>query len=141
MSDYIELKQSEFFIAKKNFGKVLKAIKKLMAKAGELGTGWNKEEGRHFAWVGTKEVLAAKNIFEAIEEWRWSFIVDKNNGNIVGIKFNGEKLGDDFYLFEAIAPFVKDGSFIEISMRDNADWRWVFIQGGCLDKPVIVGYE
>jgi hypothetical protein len=141
MSEYMEQKSSEFFIAKKDFDKVLKAIKNLMSKAGELGSGYSGDEGRHFAWVGTKEVLDAKDVFEAISEWRWSFIIDENNENIIGITFDGQKLGDDKYLFNAIAPFVKEGSFIEISIDNNGDWRWEFIQGKCLDKPVIVGQE
>lgn len=32
-------------------------------------------------------------------------------------------------MFKAIAPFVKDGSFLEIHGEDGAMWRWKFSNG------------
>lgn len=54
-----------------------------------------------------------------------------DNGDIVDISFYGDKLGNDLKAFQKIAPFVQDGSFIEMEGEDNETWRWVFKNGKC----------
>ena len=55
-----------------------------------------------------------------------------NDGNIVEIDFEGERLGhDEDVMFNAIAPYVEDGSFIEMVGEDGDRWRWVFKNGEC----------
>lgn len=54
-----------------------------------------------------------------------------DDGNITGISFCGEKLGDELMVFQRIAPYVRDGSFIEMEGMDNETWRWIFTNGKC----------
>lgn len=54
-----------------------------------------------------------------------------DNGNIVDISFYGDKLGNDLKAFQKIAPFVRNGSFIEMEGEDNETWRWFFKNGKC----------
>ena len=49
--------------------------------------------------------------------------------NIIGLEYNGEKLGYAEKLFEIIAPYVRSGSFIEMMGEDHSVWRWVFTDG------------
>jgi hypothetical protein len=63
-----------------------------------------------------------------MEELRWPIEYD-TEGNIVDVEFNGEKYWDDEVIFEAIAPFVKDGSYIQMQGEDGERWRWVFWNG------------
>ncbi len=49
--------------------------------------------------------------------------------NIIGLEYNGEKLGYAEKLFEIIAPYVRSGSFIEMMGEDHSMWRWVFTDG------------
>jgi len=52
-------------------------------------------------------------------------------GNIDGVEFSAEKLHDEFGMFQKIAPFVRDGSFIEMKGEDYLIWRWLFRGGTC----------
>lgn len=124
----MEQRDVNFFIAKKNHEKALAAIKALDKNVDEQGGGSISYGGnikRNYAWVTTEEYLNAKTLEEAIEAWRWEVILDKE-GNIGGLSFYREKLGDDEILFNAIAPYVKKGSFIEMIGEDGTIWRWQF---------------
>ena len=88
----------------------------------------------HFSWIETKEFLKARHLEVAMEAWRWEVIFDDTD-DIVDIEFTGEKLGDDAILFAAIAPFVVDGSYIQMSGEDNYNWRWVFKDGAVKEVP------
>ena len=84
--------------------------------------------------------MSASNFFVSTENvgrflsvlWRYpydyTFDVD---GNITEIEYVGEKLGRDFELFQKVAPFVRDGSFIEMYGEDGERWRWIFKNGKC----------
>jgi hypothetical protein len=79
--------------------------------------------GRVFHGRGRDEGSAGRA--EAAAAWRW-YLEEDSKGNVVGIQFNGEKLGDDNILFEALGPFVQKGSFIQMQGEDGTMWRWTF---------------
>lgn len=114
---------SEFLIRGQNFSAALAAVKALAYKPEQMSGGSSKGE-RWYAWVDTNGFVNAATLADAIGAWRWSTTVI--NGGIVDIYFKGEKLGDDMILFEALAPFVEDGSFIDMEGEDGSLWRWVF---------------
>lgn len=60
----------------------------------------------------------------------YDFQLDQE-GNITELKFIGEKLCDDFEMFQSIAVYVQDGSYIWMIGEDGAQWRWVFQSGVC----------
>jgi len=62
------------------------------------------------------------------------FDVGKNeSGDIVSLDFTGQKLREQAEMFEQIAPFVKENSFVEMRGEDGLLWRWVFVDGKCLE--------
>lgn len=79
-------------------------------------------------------VLAKTDLME------YSFELDPD-GNIMDIEFIGEKLYDDFSIFQAIAPYVKDGSYIEMMGEDGEQWRWVFQDGECQEIKATVSWS
>src|SRR5690606_21320852 len=82
-----------------------------------------------------EEAYSRGDVAYALDAWRW--VPEREaTGDIVGLRFRGERLGDDRVLFEAIAPFVEPGSFIEMVGEDGAIWRWTFGPAG-LDLFVI----
>jgi hypothetical protein len=127
MGYYINQTDSKFFINKSDFKKVVKAIQKLHGKE-SITDG----SGRHFSWVD-QDFHTKDSISEILDSWRWEVGFDKD-GNIDLITFHGEKLGDDKILFETIAPYVKSGSFIQITGEDDTMWRWIFRDGICFEK-------
>ena len=53
------------------------------------------------------------------------------DGNIVGIKLSHCPIGEDFPVFQQIAPYVRDKSFILFSGEGHEAWKWVFENGKC----------
>ena len=60
----------------------------------------------------------------------YDFQLDQD-GNITELEFIGEKLGNDFKMFQSIAAYVQDGSYIWMIGEDGFQWRWVLRAGIC----------
>lgn len=110
MGYHITVNESKFKINAENVEIAFKACKENLI-------------GEYY-WVDTNYALSRDNIIDYINEWRWCIEIE--DGNIIGIEFEGEKLGDEEELFKVLAPFVESGSYIEISGEDGDLWRWVF---------------
>jgi len=110
----------EFKIKKENFEGALAAIKGLSGKE-----TIHDASGPHFSWVDTKEYQEAKTLPDALKAWRWEARLGIY-GDVIGVDFAGEKAGDDDILFNAIAPFVERGSYIEMEGEDRMVWKWKF---------------
>ncbi len=126
--------EQRFCIKAANHQKVMLAIKGLAGKETIVDTE------AHFYFVRTKDFLAAKTISEIFDAWRWS--IDTNyNGDISGINFIGEKLGDDNIFFQAIAPYVEEGSYIQMFNDSGKTWRWCFENGKMLEKYAKLAFD
>ena len=121
--------EANFKIFKDDHEAALESIKALAGK--ETITD---SSGKHFSWVETKEFLKARHIEDAFVAWRWEVSFNED-GDINDISFNGEKLGDDFILFEAISPFVVEGSYIQMLGENGYIWRWVFKDKSVVEVP------
>jgi len=135
MGYYIQQIRAKFFIAKDQKDAALEAMRKL---AGQETI--KDASGKHFSWVSTKDFAQAESLKEALEAWRWSITLDAER-NVTGIHFDGEKAGDDKILFDVIAPFVEEGSYIEMSGEDGERWRWLFAGDICIQQKGRVVYE
>jgi hypothetical protein len=122
------LENCKFEIEKENFSNALSAIIDYASTTPRI------------SWVGIPNLIESRNLIEALDHFRWSPSLD-DDGNIDGLEFCGEKLGNDWELFTAIAPFVKKGSFIEMIGEDNAMWRWVFDGKGVREVQPIITWE
>jgi hypothetical protein len=85
------------------------------------------EAGR---WISQSEIDRATTVEEILRAWRWSPTVNEDS-DFVDIFFTGEKSGDEDTLFAVLAPFVEDGSFIEMRGEDDTVWRFLFRSGEC----------
>jgi len=106
------------------------AVMKAMDPSTEGRGSWDGQ--RQWSWVDQKNVNKAQSLEEAMTEWRYAPETDAE-GNITGVNFDGEKIGQEDVLFKLIAPFVEDGSFIEMEGEDGCMWRWVF-KGGLVKE-------
>lgn len=111
----IEQEDAKFYIKADKAKDVVKAIKSLVGRE-----SW----GDHFSWV-YNDFGKYNDLKKIIKCWRWNIEQDEQ-GNVIDISFDGEKLGDDLLFFKTIAPFVKKGSYIQMRGEDGAMWRWVF---------------
>ena len=124
MGTYVFMFDAEFFIAKEHRRAALEAIQKL-----DIRKVYPNTRNEDFAFVHRLECDQAKTLEEALRAWRWFAEIDDED-NIVEIGFEGEKLGHELVLFEAIAPFVREGSSIQMAGDDGRIWRWFFSVGG-----------
>jgi len=82
------------------------------------------------------DAQAAGPVADLLMDYYYRPSID-NRGNIDGVEFCAEKLHCEFGMFQKIAPFVRNGSFIEMQGEDSALWRWVFRRGKCYEtKPL-----
>ncbi len=79
-------------------------------------------------------------VLAKMKNYPYHFDLD-DTGNIVGIKFKGIKLSDEFAKFQSIACYVKDGSFIEISGEEGAKWRWIFKDNQCREIKAQISWS
>jgi hypothetical protein len=128
----IDQTDSSFVIFKKDFDVCLVAIK-------QMASDWLAAGNGEPSWVDLRNALKANSLQDAFNEWRWTVYLD-DAGDIGGINFDGEKSGQDYKLFECIAPFVKDGGFICMRGEDEAQWQWVFNKGKCEEVEGITRY-
>jgi hypothetical protein len=119
---------ASFAILPENVMKALKAVKAMHKRVDQNGGGGSWKNGkttaRWYSWV-SEDFHLKNTLSEILHEWRWE-IEHGEEGGVIGIQFEGEKLGDDEQLFDAIAPFVEEGSYIEMMGEDGTRWRWEF---------------
>ena len=119
MGYYMDMIESRLWIKKENENKALKAIKNAV------------RNGKITSWIIERDVEKSDNLQDAMTACRWEIEKLVNDNGYGRVYFDGEKLGDDYQLFEVLAPFVEDGSYIEMSGEDGCLWRWVFENGKC----------
>ena len=145
MGYYMDQVDSLFKIKAEKQDDCLEAIKGLYKKY--------EENKLHGSWVDWYKFADEEiTLSQALKAWRWRPICPTateldnypdgghvEEGAIVDLCFEGSKLGDDETLFDAIAPFVEDDSYIQMSGEDGMQWRWVFRDGKCHDiSPKII---
>ena len=131
-----------FNIKKENVEPCLKAIKSLATQTNKgRGSSWSGgvKTSASFAWVRTEEFANASTLKEAIEAWGWHIGMEKDE--VTEIYFDSDKSGDERHLFDAMAPYVESGSFIEMSGEDDYIWRWKFDGRKCMEEGATLDWE
>lgn len=112
------LRDCSLHIKKENYGAALEAVK----------AAFSKEE----------DIQQFEQFEDAMDEFYYRPEYSED-GDICGLSFDGEKLRDDFEFWSAVAPYVEDGSYIEMDGEDFNLWRWAFKNGICKEiEPIII---
>ena len=130
MSYYMQFLDSEIFIPGEDIGSVHKALIDLA----------KKNSGR-IPYVDTEVISRSKTLEDAFEEWSWKaeFYYD---GELTNLYFvDAQKVGAEDMLFETIAPWVKDGSYILVRGEEGEVWRWFFNEGVCKVQHGTIVFE
>ena len=115
MSYTMSQKDTEFYMDQTNLEAARKAIRQAM-------------EG--FKWFNPKK---AHSLDDAVAQCDWALEFDDND-NVVGIEMLMEYQGEEKRMFDAIAPYVKPGSYIQMSGEDGSMWRWLFDGMSCIEQ-------
>jgi hypothetical protein len=113
-------------IKKENADKVVEALR-------EFAKNFTNKYDNRIAWVDKDVLIESESIENSFEEIRYPLILDEDGDYTIDY-FSGEKLGDDWETFRAIAPYVEDGSYLEVVGEDGEKWRWIFKNGQCDEK-------
>jgi len=123
----ISLVASLFEIAAEDKARVLKEVKEQLI-------------GRKYGYVVASETLACDTLEELLEEWGWEPTTNEA-GDIVDLAFAAEKMGEDEVLWKVIAPWVRNGSYLEIVGEEGERWRWIFEAGTCIHKAAKIVWD
>lgn len=115
----IKLVGCDFWIGSENADEALEALR-------------HRTEPDRQAWMNRATPEEWDYLKEALEDWRFMATLDDER-NIVGLQFIGEKVGDENVLFDTLAPYVGDESYLEFQGADGERWRYVF-EGGDVEK-------
>ena len=76
-------------------------------------------------WGGS-HFSSGMTVPEMLEAWSWKALCDPATGDLIDLVFFGKQLGAEAFLFQALAPFVDAGSYLEMLGEDGEFWRWAF---------------
>lgn len=127
MTDYLYCKYVDFHMEEKYEEEALKAVKEAARKLGPgLDTG----------------IIGAITLDYAMKLWKWDpvYEIANESGDIIDLEFCGESYGYYSHLFEALAPFVDEGSSIEMYDGVGDYFRYYFTGGHCYVQEGIVTY-
>ena len=129
MGYYINVIDHDVLIPNDQKATALDAIKAMATSTNKMGgggyTGGEVVE-RWFSWVDMHQLADAHTLVDAFDAWRYIFTETDDGVRLE--YFNGEKLGDDAFLWETMAPFINDG-FIQVHGEEGEFWRWKFHDG------------
>lgn len=151
MGYYVDIEDCEIFICKDDFDKAWEALVNLntdpkydILKHGGSSTielsngetvswdsprpeGYDYHPAKWFSWLEADFHKRHKNFIDFMKNLQMEPYFD-DEGNIVSFSYN-DKTGGEDVLFSALAPFIRNNSFIEWRGEDGMHWRWVFIDG------------
>lgn len=128
--------ESEFFISAENLDAAFVAACALNQKDEHKSGGsysGGKQTAKWFSWVSADYDKTCQTLVDVLGHWGWDASTD-DDLNITELWFAGDKIGDERHLFEAIAPFVKDGSYVSMMGEDGCQWRWYFDGFHCQEQ-------
>jgi hypothetical protein len=93
----------------------------------ELRPHGGGSSSRWYSWLNDTSLArgACDSFEQAMDDWRFPVSTDEH-GNITGLIFNGEKIGDEGRMWAIIARYVEPGCYVEMEGEDGYHWRWVF---------------
>ena len=120
--------KGKFMLKNENVSGAWKTVKELFKEEKEIG------------WA-TQDEIENCSSFEQVMDVCSFKITSNENGDYDSIDFIGEKHGDQDIIFNAMARYVEDGSYIQMLGEDGTIWRWVFENGKCVEKVVNITFE
>lgn len=143
MGYFIETTEAIFEVKKEHFDAAYKALCALndrddLKSGGSYGgdgidsrssrpAGMDYHPAKWFSWMPADYPAEMKSVKEILEGLGFEVVVD-DNGNIANLYYDS-KIGNEDHFFEALAPYVTDGSYICWRGEDGREWRWLFNEG------------
>ena len=139
MGYYVRSIHSNFFMDKVHFDAAYKKLCELndydeLKRGGQFGSGIKEENDKYnknkwFSWMDYNYPETCPDMFSVLSQVGFGFDHD-DEGNLVSLYYDDNKTGNEDYFLCALAPFVKDGSFIVFKGEEDDDYfRYIFKDG------------
>lgn len=96
--------------------------------------GMDHHPAKWFSWMDANYPAKCKTVADILTDLGFEF--DQDEDGIYDPQYNN-KSGSEELFFEAIAPFIKDESFICWRGEDGEEYRWFFKDGKMIVQSVI----
>ena len=150
MGYYISTPQTSFAIRTHDLPRFFDLVGNMMSDANieENGNGGSyngtTQTSYWYSWVNTENVrkaVADRDIVRIFEEWGYELdFMHEHEGMChyrLDIRNGDAKIGDEEKFFAAIAPVIRDGSFIDVHGEDGSEWRWMWEDGKFFSQDVV----
>ena len=126
------MKECKFFIKKENIEKAFNTLRDYAKTKIE-----NKER---LSWIDLHSVAYSETLTEALESCDFDILYN-DNGDVYDVDWISEKLGDHDVILDVIAPYIEDGSYLQMYGEDGEHWKWVFEDDKCHYKTSKIVWE
>lgn len=131
MGYYVSTSATHFHLDKEHFPAAYQALcaindpKYNHLKSGG-SSGPNGQTAWWYSWMTEDYPATTETVTDILD--LLGFEISYDDGNIVGLDYDN-KTGNEDIFFMALAPYVKDGSYIIWKGEDGRMWGWEFTDG------------
>lgn len=152
MGYYVDTAEQEMIIKKDQFDNCYKAMCELNdhneLKHGGCFGSENNEKSKHpkwdenkwFSWLEWNYPETCSNFIELLQEIGFENLKYDEEGNLIGFYYSN-KTGQENLFFNAIAPYITKGSYINWRGEDGELWQWYFDGEKMIHKNAVIHYE
>ena len=134
--------EQDFLLPKENFDAAYKAMCELNKhddlKRGGTGAFGSEDRQVWFSWMHENYPEVCEDLFEIFDHLGFDYTKD-GDGNIDSLSYDNKQGAEEVFL-AAIAPFVKDGSFMTWRGEDGELWRYLYRDGRLKTVPAVITF-
>lgn len=137
MGYYVTINEHNVFMSKDTFADAYKALCDLN-RHDHLKRGGSNTGAVWYSWMPENYESETETVLDILDLLGLTVEGD-DDGNIVGFQYDN-KMGAEEVFLAALAPYIKDGSFINWAGDDGAMWQHRFENGRMTRHDAIVTY-
>jgi hypothetical protein len=129
MGYYIDLTNADWEIPET--AEVLEALKEMPTKYHAIKRGGSSNGESWFSWMNDEDILNAKTAEEIFSQLGFETYHKESDTTSFSLESYSSKTGQEDLFLAVVAPFCKDGSYIEFRGEDGAEWQYS-VRGGIM---------
>ena len=127
MGYYIDLTAAEWEIPET--AEVLEALKEMPTKYHAIKRGGSSNGESWFSWMNDESILNAETAERIFKDLGFDTVPSVDGG--FTLEGYSSKTGQEDLFLAVVAPFCKDGSYVEFRGEDGAEWQYS-VRGGTM---------
>ena len=144
MGYYVSTTNVSFNIPYPNFEAAYKAMCELNTTHDHLKRGGSysggEQKAKWFSWMDANYPETCKTMQDVLTEVGFDMVFSPRDNDLISVHYDN-KTGQEELFLEALAPFVREGSYIEWNGEDGAKWRNEFRDGKMYTKSGVTVWK